>query len=140
MKKYRYISCGAACLDDTVDMFRLISSAGLRWLSHTFEVLRIEIPDDMEIEFDKTGGYWTTEDHRTLRELNPMPMIYCNGRMKAMPKLLEIRVGEWYKELITKYHMQCFPKVGYLNRKQAKAYTKRLQQGGLNEYLEKGIQ
>ena len=77
-KRYRYITCGVVSPDDLVSDFRLIGPSNLTPGS---DGIRIELPDDMKLEKWNSDSYSTTNDRRTIKELNPAVMIRINGKL-----------------------------------------------------------
>ena len=88
MKKiYRYITCGVIHPTDKVSDFRLI---GINQVYGESDAIRIEIPDDLKLEKWSCDCYSTTEDKRTIADLNPAVVIRFNGRTKADKELTEM--------------------------------------------------
>lgn len=77
-KRYRYITCGLVSPDEPVNNFRLI---GPSHLTPGNDGIRIELPDDIELEKYSCDTYSTTQDERTIRELNPVVMIRINNKL-----------------------------------------------------------
>lgn len=95
MRRYRYITCGAADLDDPVSNYRLI--AGRNLLGN--EAIRIAIPDDLAIVKYPCDSYGTTYDGRKLRDLDPKAMAKIGGRWKEVPWLLSVPMHRWHEFL-----------------------------------------
>ena len=76
-KRYRYITCGLVSPDEHVNKFRLIGSSNLAG----DDGIRIELPDDIKLEKWSCDSYSTTEDERTIRELNPVVMVRINNKL-----------------------------------------------------------
>ena len=74
-KRYRYIMSGKCSPDDQVSDFRLIASNYL-CTNRGDSLIRIEIPDDMELEKYRCDTYSTTSDTRLIRDLNPVVLTH----------------------------------------------------------------
>lgn len=76
-KRYRYITCELVSPDDHINKFRLIGPSNLTG----DDGIRIELPDDIKLEKWSCDPYSTTEDKRTIRELNPVVMVRVNNKL-----------------------------------------------------------
>lgn len=83
-KRYRYITNGLCTPNDSVSSYRLIGGNNV---SHHSSAIRIEIPDDMELEKWSCDSYSTTEDARHIKDLNPRVMIRVNMKMTCFDDL-----------------------------------------------------
>ncbi len=83
-KRYRYITCGVIKPTDKVSDFRLI---GINQVYGYSDAIRIEIPDDLKLEKLSCDCYSTTEDERTIADLNPEVVLRFNGRIKVNKEL-----------------------------------------------------
>ena len=77
-KKYRYITSGIVSPDEPVSNFKLIGPSNM---TPGADGIRIEIPDDIELEKLSCDPYSTTGDRRPIRELNPAVMIRINNNL-----------------------------------------------------------
>jgi len=82
-KRYRYIGCGLCDIDNPIRYFRLLGGNQISSMSiSTF--IRIEIPDDMELEKYSYDNYSTVQSEIKLRDLNPKVVYYNRKRHKYM--------------------------------------------------------
>lgn len=83
-KRYRYIAGGGITPDDKISVFRLISGnrkGMLRDLATRSPLfIRVQIPDDMKLKKSSADTYSTTNDNRTLQELNYDIVVLINGK------------------------------------------------------------
>lgn len=120
-KRYRYILSGAAGVDQRVCDFRLVAGSELRGI-HKTTAIRIDIPDDMELHYSG-DGYSTTDDRRTLLDLNAKAMVYRNGHWVFMQWLLCSRTGDWARLLYEELGLRPTLDRGFLDQKQFARYT-----------------
>lgn len=97
-KKYRYICCGTAKITDKISNFRLI---GGNQLQNQSSILRVKIPNDLELVKYSCDNYSTTEDARTLEELGCDVMIRYNGQWIIRNDLRPLQLCDVYTELFT---------------------------------------
>ena len=81
-KKYRYILNGVALGSDKIGDFRLIGANNIKPSYHGYSALRVQIPDDLELEKWKCDSYSTTRDERTLDELGYDVMLWNEHKKK----------------------------------------------------------
>lgn len=103
MPRYRYITAGIVHMDDQVNQFRLVAGNKLGMLRNTLTMLRVTIPDDMELTKYDCDEYSTTDDTRQIVELHPLPMSRVNGRLKAFPELLYDPRETWEDAMRSRY-------------------------------------
>lgn len=96
MKRYKYILSGIVDLGHPACYYRLVAGNQLR---EQDSAVRIEIPDDMEVRYEPGEGYSTTDDHRPLEDLRPVPMVKINGRWAKRPGLDPMHLHEWFLRL-----------------------------------------
>ena len=77
-KRYRYITNGSCTPNESVSSYRLIGGNNI---NHHLDAIRIEIPDDMELEKWSCDSYSTTEDTRLIKDLNPCVLVRVNMKM-----------------------------------------------------------
>lgn len=123
-RRYRYILAHDVLLTDPVSDFMLDSAVSMKPCRYLWTAMRITIPDDMELEKLRFNSYSTTEDERTIQELNPMPMVMFNGKWKQQPALLSIPKSKWNGELRRK-QLKPAESLGYLNPVQWDNYIDR---------------
>lgn len=121
-KRYRYILSGAAAADQKVCDYRLVAGSELHGI-HKTTAIRIDIPDDMELHYCSGDGYSTTNDQRTLLDLNAKAMVYRNGRWVFMQWLLYSRASDWPRLLYAKMGLRPTLHRGFLDKKQFAKYA-----------------
>lgn len=127
-KRYRYILTGNVYPDDPVCHFRLVAATNLRSVS-TYEMIRITIPDDMELSKLSCDAYSTTDDPRLLRELEATPLVKVNGVWKEFKDLWpKYPPSDWYRVLRKRDMYGTLSSRGYLNGAQYQAYLKEKEQ------------
>lgn len=82
--RYRYILCGVVNMDDPVSNYRLIGASAIHG---ECDMIRIEIPDDMELEKWSCDNYSTTSDKRLVKDFNPIMLVKINKRWYKKPEL-----------------------------------------------------
>ena len=79
--RYRYITNGSVKPSDKICDYRLIGGNQLKQSDgRTATVVRVRIPDDMELTKYSCDNYSTTDDNRTLEELGCDYMVRINGK------------------------------------------------------------
>lgn len=91
MKRYRYIVASGTKIEDCIKYQQLFSTRV------EDACIRVEIPDDMELEKYSSDSYSLTMDERLIKDLNPCAMIYENGKWIICNKLLKYPIYEWHK-------------------------------------------
>lgn len=82
IKRYRYILNGIALGEDKICDFRLIAGNNIKPSYNGKVVLRVNIPNDLELTKCKCDPYSTTEDSRTLVELGYDILIWYKKEKK----------------------------------------------------------
>ena len=77
--RHKYIFCGVVKGSDKISNFRLISSIRKYSLG---EAIRVNIPDDLQIDHFSGDSYSTTSDHRTLNQLGWDCYIFYKGKWR----------------------------------------------------------
>ena len=120
--KYRYITQYASALTDKVNTFDLLSANALGKATYA---IRITIPNDMTLE-RKTSGISHTNDKRTLKELNGVPVVKINGKWQSkgaiIQELATLPSHLWANRLQTRGYYST--KNGYLNKTSYEFYLK----------------
>ena len=98
--RHRYIFCGLVHPTDKISDFRLISSITKYSMG---EVIRVNIPDDLRLDYFPYDRYSTTFDNRTLEELGYDCYICFNGRWRKFNELKEYTPADWWKVLEEQY-------------------------------------
>lgn len=81
-KRYRYILCGLVSEADEISIFRLIAANNLRPNYNNYSAIRVEIPEDMELEKWSCDPYSITYDKRKIGELNYDVVIWDESKRK----------------------------------------------------------
>lgn len=124
-KRYRYILTGNVYPDEPVCHFRLVAATNLRSVS-AHEMIRITIPDDMELSKLSCDAY---DDPRLLRELEATPLVKVNGVWKKFKDLWpKYPPSDWHLVLWKRGLYATLSSRGYLNRAQYQAYLKEKEQ------------
>ena len=113
--KHRYIFCGVVHGTDKICDYRLISEC-TKYNCGKF--IRVNIPDDMNIEHYKYDGYSTTSDERTLDELGYDCYILLNGEWRKFNELKKYQPHEWYLVLEYIYGLYRLPGFDYTDNKE----------------------
>lgn len=79
MKRYRYISNGCCMPNDKLSDFRLIGS--FKDINPS-SVIRVTIPDSIELEHWAGDGYSTTKSNVKIKNLHPVVIVRYNSKMK----------------------------------------------------------
>ncbi|AYP68340.1 hypothetical protein PQE75_gp139 [Bacillus phage vB_BcoS-136] len=74
-KRYRYILCGVVSGTDKIKYFRLIGASNMK-SDYKHVAIRVNIPNDLELEKWSCDTYSTTDDERTLDELGYDVLIW----------------------------------------------------------------
>lgn len=98
--RHRYIFCGLVHPTDPISNFRLITSITKYSMGG---VIRVNIPDDLQIHHFPYDGYSTTDDKRTLEELGYDCYICLNGRWRKFNELKEYTPAKWWTVLEEQY-------------------------------------
>lgn len=80
-KRYRYILNGIAMGEHKISDYRLIAATNMT-SKYKHVALRVNIPDDMELEKWSCDPYSTTADNRTLDELGYDVLIWYEEERK----------------------------------------------------------
>ena len=100
--KHKYIYCGTTAGTDQICNFRLIHKCTRRGGT---SFIRVNIPDDLELNTFPGDGYSTTQDTRTLEEVGyDIYIIYENQYVKAN-ELKPYPPHKWHKILREQYSM-----------------------------------
>ena len=91
-KKYRYVVAGNADPDAPASAYGLVAPNRVPFDTG----IRIEIPEDMELDRDQTDSYATTGDSRTLRRLGAKAMVRVERRWREFPELMDVPMHEWH--------------------------------------------
>lgn len=86
--RYRYITCGSCKPGDPICNFRLLSHRVIGSVQKEAGsvYLRVQIPEDLELEKHACDEYATTEDTRTIKELGyNYAVTMWNGKRKILP-------------------------------------------------------
>ena len=94
--RHRYIFCGLVNGTDKASNFRLIRSIRRYNLG---DVVRINVPDDMDIDHFPYDGYDTTDEERTLDELGWDAYIFYEGRWRKFNFLKQFIPAHWHDVL-----------------------------------------
>ena len=108
--KHRYIFCGLVHGYDKISDFRLISSCTKYNLG---EVIRVNIPDDLDLCHCHWDSYSTTFDERTLDELGYDCYIVYEGKWRKFNILKEYEPHEWWEVLENIYSLYRCGEYGY---------------------------
>lgn len=81
-KKYRYITNGCVIGENKICSFRLISANNIKPSYNGSSALRVNIPEDLELEKYSCDSYSTTDDKRTLDELGYDILIWNKSKGK----------------------------------------------------------
>lgn len=125
-KSYRYLLVGKADIDKPISDFQLISQN--HFPSDTenpiVAAIRFLVPDDMKMTQKKGMYYSTTQDTRTLRELNAHLVVKINGRWKENPFDTTLDETQPYNvhQLMTKNRL-CITPFGYLEEKRFRYFV-----------------
>lgn len=87
-KRYRYIACGLCSISDPISDFRLLAGNVISDVS--YNCIRIEIPEDMELEKYDCDSYSTTQSNIKIGDLNPKAMYLSYGDWKIDEDLTEM--------------------------------------------------
>lgn len=90
MKRYRYVLCGTALGTDKISSFRLVAANNIKPSYNGESALRVNIPDDLNLEKLSCDSYSTTDDKRTLDELG-YDIIIWNSKEKRWIKRNEYK-------------------------------------------------
>ena len=123
-KRYRYITCGTACANDsvnTISAYRLISANSL--YRSVDSCIRVELPEDLVLETWRGDGYSTTEYPLPLSRLNTDVLVRVNGKFKVMNELKNVKLYNIYDLMVKKgYHGT--HNYGYLTHEQYMKHVK----------------
>lgn len=82
MKRYRYILSGKATGEDKLSRFRLIAGNNIKPSYNGKVVIRVNIPNDVELIKYNCDSYSSTSDSRTLNELGYDILIWDSEKRK----------------------------------------------------------
>lgn len=124
-KRYRYITSGMIKATDKISNYRLIS---LNQVYGYSDAIRIEIPDNLKLEKLSCDDYSTTEDERTIADLNPEVVLRFNGRTKVNKELTELfRAGKLevsdVSSIMKDKGYTIVLRLGFLNKEQSKWWS-----------------
>lgn len=125
-KIYRYILNGTVNLNDSISKYKLIAQNKFPNddnlpIGHA---VRFLVPNDMKIKQQRGTTYSTTEDTRTLTELDCKLVIKINGRWKENPfglSLTNIQPHQILPEMLRKGYL--LTAIGYLDREHYLYFT-----------------
>ncbi|MEE3344639.1 MAG: hypothetical protein VZS44_11135 [Bacilli bacterium] len=87
-KYFRYILCGVCNPTDPLSDYRLI---GNNQIGQSADMIRVEIPDNVELQKWSCDSYSTTDSKVRIKDLNPKVLIRINGKLHINEELTE----EW---------------------------------------------
>lgn len=131
--RHKYIFCGIVKGSDKISSFRLISSIRKYSLG---EVVRVNIPDDLQIEHWSGDSYSTTSDPRTLDELGWDCYILYKGNWRKFNYLKQFKPCHWYNVLEYIFGLyKCYPDtVGYTD--DFDLYKKYIEEGSFKSEMD----
>ena len=94
--RHRYIFCGLVDGDEPISNFRLISSCTKY---NCGDFIRVNIPDDLELDHFPGDGYSTTCDKRTLNQLGYDCYFLFKGKWRKFNKLKKYKPCDWFRVL-----------------------------------------
>lgn len=105
--RHKYIFSGGVKGSDKISDYRLISSIRKYSLG---EVIRVNIPDDLQIDHWKGDLYSTTNDSRTLDELGWDCYILYKGNWRKFDYLKQFKSNYWHEVLEYIFGLcRCYP-------------------------------
>lgn len=113
--RHRYIFCGLVYPTLPISNFRLISSITKYSMGG---VIRVNIPDDLQLDHFPYDGYSTTTDKRTVEELGYDCYICFNGRWRKFNELKEHTPADWWKVLEEQYGLYMLGDFTYTDSKE----------------------
>lgn len=121
--RHRYIFCGLVYGTDKVSDFRLISDITRYNLG---DCVRVNIPDDMELDYYPGDGYSITFDNRTLDEVGWDCYILYKGKWRKFNYLKQFKPADWRQVLQYMFSLnRCGDKVGWTdNEEEYRQYLK----------------
>jgi len=109
--KHKYIFCGLVKGSDKIRDFRLINSITKYSGGHA---IRVNLPNDVYLNYCPGDGYTTTRDNRTLDELGWDTIIFYKGKWRKFNALKEYRPCDWFRVLEYIYGLyDCFDDIGW---------------------------
>lgn len=108
--KHRYIFCGVVWEDPRLSSYRLIR--GLTYSGGHF--IRVNIPDDVELNHYSGDGYSTTYDERSIHELGCDCYFLYNGKWRKFNWLKKLEPHNWFRALEHIFGLQdCHDTIGW---------------------------
>lgn len=108
--RHRYIFCGVIWEQPEICNYRLISKPTY---SHG-SFVRVNIPDDLELNHYSGDGYSTTYDKRTIHELGCDCYILFNCKWRKFNWLKNLEPHNWFRVLEHIFGLQdCYDTIGW---------------------------
>lgn len=125
-KLYRYILNGMIDLHEPVSQYKIVAQNKFPNdknlpIGHA---VRFLVPNDMKLKQQRGTSYSTTEDTRTLEELQCKLVIKINGRWKENPfglSLANVQPHQILSEMLRKGYL--LTPIGYLDKEHYLFYT-----------------
>ena len=105
MKRYRYITTKAVTPHTPLYNINLIGAHNVN-NSNDSVVIRIEIPNSVQLHKNHEDDFSTTSDDTEIKDLNHVVLIYCHNHLRKNRKLTEmwlsykITADEFYRTLM----------------------------------------
>jgi hypothetical protein len=108
--RHRYIFCGVVWEQPEICNYRLISK--LTYSRGSF--VRVNIPDDLELNHYSGDGYSTTYDKRTIQDLGCDCYILYKGQWRKFNYLKQFEPHQWFRVLEHIFCLQdCYDTIGW---------------------------
>ena len=129
--RHRYIFTGLASGDEPIKHFRLISSCTKYSLG---SFIRVNIPDDLELDHFPGDGYSTTNDMRSLDQLGYDCYFLFKGEWRKFNELKKYKPCNWFRVL--EYIYGLYHLDGFNHTDSYEEYKKELDDvlAGIKEY------
>ena len=109
--KHKYIFSGLVNGSDKIRNFRLINGITKYSLG---SAVRVNIPNDLYLNYCIGDGYTTTQDNRTLDELGWDALILYKGKWRKFNALKEFQPCDWFRVLEYIYGLyNCYDDIGW---------------------------
>ena len=114
--KHKYIFSGLVSGNEKIRDFRLINSITKYSLG---QAVRVNLPNDVYLNYCIGDGYTTTTDNRTLDELGWDAIIFYKGKWRKFNALKEFQPCDWFRVLEYIYGLyNCYDDIGWTDSKE----------------------